>query len=1461
MIVSRLTRNAISAVLLTAISLPAADWPMWRCIPGHTAESSEQLPSVLHLQWVLELPPPVPAWPASQTKLQFDASYEPVVNNGIMFIPSMVSDSLTALDAATGEELWRFYADGPVRFAPAAWSNRVFVASDDGYLYCLDARSGSVVWQFCGGPDSRRITGNYRLVSMWPMRGAPVVYENTVYCAAGIWPFMGVFIYALDAETGKILWSNTGSGSRFQLQQHDSPAFAGVAPQGYLTVSGDSLLIAGGRTVPAVYDRHTGQFRYFFVESRQFGNDTGGYNVTALSNWFFNGDCMFQLENGNGIQNHVKGLYTENGIYFAEKNSLGVIPMPPAEVVVTNRKGAIGTEIRLAAPDVYALSSTLTTIFIKAGSRLYGADERGTVLAIDLSSNLPPAISWTGSVQGTPWSMLAADGKLFVVTLEGQVYCFGEPNQDHPRRFSLHSTPRGSPDKAATEKVRQLIARCGIDTGYCVLYGIPSGPLLSALLECSRFHLIVVDPSLERVDALRRQMDTNGIYGRRISAFCGRPTAFNLPPYLAALIITEDSRAAGFTGGTNELSVVACALRPYGGTAILEGNSITALFEKVLARDFSESGFSVAVEENSIMVSRPGPLPGSASWTHQYADAGNTLVSRDSLVKLPLGALWFGGPANDPILPRHGHGPSPQIIGGRLFIEGPDLLRAVDVYTGCVIWEKSIPGLGNFYDNTSHQPGANEIGSNYVSTDDSIYVMLPDRCLVLDPASGNVLRTITYPANEKTEPPRWGSLRIWENYLIATFSPIQMQVRNRNQGVHVDEQSLSNRTVLIPRHRTWRFLKGVTEAEAVSNKLQWLSGRTSFGFTTKKKNDKSSAQFNTHLPEMSNEYSFITIRRPFMLKDPEDIGRLELIIKYDDAFITRLNGHEVLRVGVGKGSGQTAEVFFQRDPGPWESFEIENPRAFLRKGSNVLVIEGYTHSDDPKRDFTLDPYLVYLKRVPKNPDQTNRSVLHEIPEITINTPYASSSGLLVVMDRHSGQMLWQRPAQTSFRHNAMAAGASKMFCIDGMSPRKTSVFTTRVLNPATNFTLYALSITNGTVLWQTDTNVFGTWLGYSEEQDILFQGGSASTDRAFDEVSSGMVAYRGRTGKVLWQNNDYYSGPCLLHHNSLIMQAGGTRLNLHTGLPRPATDPLTGESVRWTYQRHYGCNYCIGSEHLLTFRSAAAGYFDLDRNGGTGNLGGFKSGCSANLIAADGVLNAPDYTRTCTCSYQNQASLALIHMPDTETWTFNDLGHYPSKEPVYTSIIAPGAVSTTETVTVDLGNWTHSSTPISLLGINFGAPGDRLTDSGTLWLDYPDRGGLSPHVPIATIPDSIDWYCAHSSFLHGNGLNWVGASGARGLARCVIVLAPGSSLQKNYTVRMFFAEPDECKPGERIFSIRIQGKPVRKAFDIAREAGQHNTTLQLEFKHIPVHDALMVELVPESGQTQISGIELLAETE
>jgi hypothetical protein len=86
----------------------------------------------------------------------------------------------------------------------------------------------------------------------------------------------------------------------------------------------------------------------------------------------------------------------------------------------------------------------------------------------------------------------------------------------------------------------------------------------------------------------------------------------------------------------------------------------------------------VSRDESWLTLWRTGGVPGAANWTHENADAANTRVSHDTVVKAPLGILWFGGSSNEGTLPRHGHGPQPQVCDGQVIIEGADFLRTLD---------------------------------------------------------------------------------------------------------------------------------------------------------------------------------------------------------------------------------------------------------------------------------------------------------------------------------------------------------------------------------------------------------------------------------------------------------------------------------------------------------------------------------------------------------------------------------------------------------------------------------------------------------------------------------------------------------------------------------------------------------------------------------------------------------------
>jgi len=362
------------------------------------------------------------------------------------------------------------------------------------------------------------------------------------------------------------------------------------------------------------------------------------------------------------------------------------------------------------------------------------------------------------------------------------------------------------------------------------------------------------------------------------------------------------------------------------------------------------------------------------------------------------------------------------------------------------------------------------------------------------------------------------------------------------------------------------------------------------------------------------------------------------------------------------------------------------------------------------------------------------------------------------------------------------------------------------------------------VKWEERKNVFGSFLSYSEDHDILIQSMRPSRDMALGEEGKRIMALKGTDGGVIWDKKTEYRTFPIIHNSRIISESGA--LDLLTGAPVMRTDPLTGAESPWSWRREYGCNYPIASEHMLSFRSGAAGFFDLDGDSGTGNFGGFKSGCTASLIAADGVLNAPDYTRTCSCSYQNQTSLALVSMPQNEMWT-------------YSTLRMPKA-------------------PILRLGINFGAPGDRIAGNGTLWLDYPPSGGPSPEVPVTITPETVKYHRMHSLRIGGDDLPWVAASGCAGARRITIALNGEKAAPGAYTVRLVFAEPEEYLPGQRIFDVSLQGAPAIRGLDIARETGGPRKALVKEFRNIRIEKDLVIEFAGKSPSV-ISGVEVVKE--
>lgn len=1213
------SRRTILVVNLLLLALAVTLWPRAESRSNRRRPGSV---GPLHLQWSIAYPRPRPAWP-DQPKLQFDAAYQPVIANELALVASAQSDSVTALDLHDGAERWRFVADGPVRFAPLVWEERVYFVSDDGHLYCLALASGELQWKVRGGPSGRLLLGNGRLISTWPARGAPVVADGVVYFAAGIWPFMGIFLHAVDARSGQRLWSNDGDGSLYHEQPHHAEAHGGAAPQGRLAVHGDALLVPG-RSVPACYDRRTGRLRYFHLAD--YGRSAGGFQVQTNGRIFINGGTAFDLQDGNFLgQVGEPALLVDQVLYAVagyECQAFDAAGAGDETPPTTGRRywrpwnlprlGAVELPV---ARKIDLLAHDDHLLYAAAGNRLFAID-------LPLRGDKKPA--WYQEVEGTIAHVAAAAGRVLVSTREGNLYCFGSEPIDPAEHRHEPTTP--APDDSLSARVTSILQTAAMPEGYCVVWGVGTGQLALELARRERLQVIVIEADAAKVERFRGQLLEAGLLGERIAVLPGSWQTVELPLYLASLMVAEDLE--NLEASPDCLRKLFASLRPYGGLAVLPVPAERrGEFESAIANAQLERA-RLRADPQGLALVREGALAGAADWTHQHGDAANTRVSKDRLVRAPLGLLWFGGPTHDGMLPRHGHGPQPQVCQGRLFIEGVDKLRAIDIYTGRLLWETALPGVGAAFDNTYHQAGANGAGSNYVSTPDGIYIVHGKACLRLDPASGRAIGQFRLPRLPGLVDADWGYLNVVGSYLVG--------------------------------------------------------------------------------------------------------------------------------------------------------------------GANL-------------------------------PARTARAY-----DATVAT-----SKHLVVMDRYTGKVLWTATARHGFRHNGICVGKGRLYAID----RATSDWWERRGESSDPARMAAFDLASGKPLWD-KVGVFGTYLSHSEPYDVLVESGITSRDTLMDEAS-GVRAYRGN-GALLWHQPDYV-GPAMVQGDRILLGGSTNRqalrleesqaCELRTGKLIQRSDPLTGLATPWGWSRGYGCNLPMASTHLLTFRSGAAGYFDLAGDGGTGNWGGFRSGCTNNLIVAGGVLCAPDYTRTCVCNYQNQTSLALVPMADTEMWTWF------------------GARS------ID--------GPIRRLGINLGAPGNRKAADGTLWLEYPFVGGPSYRPAVALTPEKPDWFQRHSSWVDSGELKWVAASGARGLRSLTLGLDAGlQAPERRFTVRLHFLEPDDLKPGQRLFHVNLQGERVLTNFDIAREAGGARRGLVKEFRDITVTRDLTVTLIPAATGSApvLCGVEVRLES-
>ncbi len=118
----------------------------------------------------------------------------PVVVDGIVYIGSD-DGYFYALNADDGTEKWKFDTGGKVQGSAVVGRNgTVYIGSQSGYLFALNGTSGEEKWKYAFDEQNPKSK---------PAVTSPALAHGTVFCAFGKWG--GAYV-GVDAESGKQVW-------------------------------------------------------------------------------------------------------------------------------------------------------------------------------------------------------------------------------------------------------------------------------------------------------------------------------------------------------------------------------------------------------------------------------------------------------------------------------------------------------------------------------------------------------------------------------------------------------------------------------------------------------------------------------------------------------------------------------------------------------------------------------------------------------------------------------------------------------------------------------------------------------------------------------------------------------------------------------------------------------------------------------------------------------------------------------------------------------------------------------------------------------------------------------------------------------------------------------------------------------------------------------------------------------
>ena len=381
----------------------------------------------------------------------------PVVAGGLVYVARPDAHEVVALDLATGEVRWRASANGRVDTPPTIHRGLCLFGTSAGWVYCLRADDGRVVWRLRAAPTEERIVAYGQVESPRPVAGSVLVVDGLAYFAAGRHCLAdgGVLVFAVEPATGRVRWVDridrvpAYHARPYKLDANTQPH------DHYYTASAlefdpiDLMCRENGSATMSrwQFDLASGRMTVRAEEGFALLKLTGGSVVVPRGCWSYGPRNQSRVPGGEHPRRPLV-VYRGGQVFASSSDRRSVFrrDFTDAQAAGTSRKwlsgwsqsknsrdktGEVWRNDRLAAGAAWQVPATdpaqkadLIAAMVLAGDRLFVAGSRGglTVLSTADGSRLArrasPAPIWDG--------LAAAPGRLLLAAEDGSVTCLGK---------------------------------------------------------------------------------------------------------------------------------------------------------------------------------------------------------------------------------------------------------------------------------------------------------------------------------------------------------------------------------------------------------------------------------------------------------------------------------------------------------------------------------------------------------------------------------------------------------------------------------------------------------------------------------------------------------------------------------------------------------------------------------------------------------------------------------------------------------------------------------------------------------------------------------------------------------------------------------------------------------------------------------------------------------------------------